>query len=228
MASGNAQAFLSRLDAEGQTVEGGDEDERKWLVYYHDKEVPPELFVRGGNAEECARKRHANQLGAWSCHLFREVFPGEQVASGAELTRLKSSQVENGGPLILLQLALDELAHVVDAVDYQYDAKPGHLKYTTPWHAVNSARKVRDDILAQAAAWGIAIAPRREPAPLIASSQAEHDRTVREKAFEEAAQSAESLHDQDCGDIAEYCFAGRQIAKAIRSLKDQTGGESGT
>ena len=65
------------------------------------------------------------------------------------------------GLRILLQLAVDEMGHVVEAVDHQHDTKPGHLKYGTPYGAINSVRKVRDDILIQAAMWGIDLVPKR-------------------------------------------------------------------
>ena len=65
------------------------------------------------------------------------------------------------GLRILLQLALDEMGHVVEAVDHQHDTKPGYLKYGTPYEAINGVRKVRDDILIQAAMWGIDLVPKR-------------------------------------------------------------------
>ena len=68
--------------------------------------------------------------------------------------------VENG-LRILLQLAVDEMLHMVEAVDHNHETKLDHLKYGTPYGAVNGLRKVREDILVQAAMWGIALSPHR-------------------------------------------------------------------
>lgn len=75
-----------------------------------------------------------------------------------------SELMDNGkeaGLRALLQVALDELGHVVDAVDHQHDTKPGMLKYGTPYAAITGARKIREDCLAQAAMWGLDIAATR-------------------------------------------------------------------
>lgn len=81
----DAQDFLASLESEkveapsaAPAVEST-EDERKWLIYYHDKDHHPDLFCRGGNSEACAREFHRQQLSAWNCHLFMEIFPGEQM-----------------------------------------------------------------------------------------------------------------------------------------------------
>ena len=65
------------------------------------------------------------------------------------------------GLRLLLQLAVDEMLHMVEAVDHNHETKLDHLKYGTPYGAVNGLRKVREDILVQAAVWGIALSPHR-------------------------------------------------------------------
>lgn len=73
---------------------------------------------------------------------------------------------KEAGLRTLLQGALDELGHVVDAVDHQHNTKPGFLKYGKPYAAITSARKVREDCLIQASMWGLDISPTRDsPSP---------------------------------------------------------------
>lgn len=104
------------------------EDERKWLVWYHDTDMPLDMFVRGGNAESAARQRHRNMLSAWSCHLFREVFPGEQIAPAAdELTSLKAEveklKVENGR----LREVMEPVVQICERNIYPQPDKPDSL-----------------------------------------------------------------------------------------------------
>lgn len=65
---------------------------------------------------------------------------------------------------ILLQLALDEMQSVVEAVNHQHDTKRSPQKYGTPYGAINGMIKVREDILAQCAMWGIEVSPHRKAA----------------------------------------------------------------
>lgn len=46
--------------------------ETLWMVYYEDRDVPPELFF-GPGAEEGARRRYKDALNNWSCHLLVRV-----------------------------------------------------------------------------------------------------------------------------------------------------------
>jgi hypothetical protein len=96
---------------------------------------------------------------------------GRQPASraGAETETLMDGGLETG-LRILLQLALDEMLHVAEAVDDRHDKNSNYLKYTTPYGAINGMNKVREDILAQCAMWGIKVSPARAttpPAPAI-------------------------------------------------------------
>lgn len=80
------------------------------------------------------------------------------------------SEVMDGGKeaglRILLQLALDEMQHLVEAVNNRHTRHSDHLKYTTPYGAINGMIKVREDILIQCAMWGIKISPLRpQPHP---------------------------------------------------------------
>lgn len=59
------------------------------------------------------------------------------------------------GLRILLQLALDEMRNVWEAVGENHDTKRSPQKYGTPYSAINGMHKVREDILVQAAMWGI-------------------------------------------------------------------------
>lgn len=45
-------------------------DNPAWLIYFEDRDVPPELYTDEG-AEENARARFKVLLQSWSCHLFR-------------------------------------------------------------------------------------------------------------------------------------------------------------
>jgi hypothetical protein len=75
----------------------------------------------------------------------------------------ETAGVENG-LRILLQLALDEMQNVFEAVAENHDNKRWPVKYGTPYGAINGMSKVRENILSQAAMWGIALSPHRKPA----------------------------------------------------------------
>ncbi len=80
------------------------------------------------------------------------------------------SALMNGGReaglRILLQLALDEMRNVWEAVGENHDTKRVPQKYGTPYSAINGMNKVREDILAQAVMWGIELSPHRKPKDL--------------------------------------------------------------
>ena len=78
---------------------------------------------------------------------------------------------QDAGLRILLQLALDEMLNVVEAVNDRHDKNSNHLKYTTPYGAINGMVKVREDILAQAAMWGVELSPHRPPANSVATAR---------------------------------------------------------
>lgn len=65
----------------------------------------------------------------------------------------------------LLQLALDEMRNVIEAVNEQHETKRWPLKYGTSYGAINGMIKVREDILVQAATWGVGLSPHRTPLP---------------------------------------------------------------
>lgn len=77
------------------------------------------------------------------------------------------SEIMDGGMeaglRILLQLALDEMLNVIEAIDHNHETKRSPQKYGTPYGAINGMTKLREDILAQAAIWGIQLSPRRAP-----------------------------------------------------------------
>jgi hypothetical protein len=79
----------------------------------------------------------------------------EAAIRAADASRDEAPDPRLAGMRVLLQLALDELLHVVEAVDYQHATKTGVLKYTTPWEAITHARKLRDDLKVQATMWGL-------------------------------------------------------------------------
>lgn len=77
------------------------------------------------------------------------------------------SEIMDGGKeaglRMLLQLALDEMLNVVEAVNDNLENKRWPIKYGTPYGAINGMVKVREDILAQCAMWGIEVSPHRAP-----------------------------------------------------------------
>lgn len=72
------------------------------------------------------------------------------------------------GVRMLLQLALDEMRNVVEAVDDNLENKRWPVKYGTPYGAINGMVKVREAILAQCAMWGVEVSPHRSGCPLCA------------------------------------------------------------
>lgn len=43
-----------------------------WLIYFHDKDVQPEVFA-GEGAEDAARRRYDQVSTGYNCHLMGEV-----------------------------------------------------------------------------------------------------------------------------------------------------------
>lgn len=70
------------------------------------------------------------------------------------------------GLRVLLQLAVDEMRNVIEAVNHEHDTKRWPQKYGTPYGAINGMIEVREAILAQASAWGIELSPKRPPGAL--------------------------------------------------------------
>jgi hypothetical protein len=106
--------------------------------------------------------------GTVSLEFFKWLVAYE---AGSQNSRNDGSSLKNpsqpvggeGSTRILLQLALDEMQNVIEAVNHNDGTR--HLKYSTPYGAMTGMVSVREGILEQCAAWGIEVSPHRSPSP---------------------------------------------------------------
>jgi hypothetical protein len=66
-----------------------DEGVRYWLIYFEDRDVPPEVFAY----EDAARARYKALLDNWNCHLFMQVSKnGKEIQKFGPTERCKENR----------------------------------------------------------------------------------------------------------------------------------------